>query len=240
MPQLGEFPFTEGSISVSQLGDGLRFVVGEVNNSLMMVERQIERILAGEDLNLDLDLDLDDVCDNGAETDHVITVGGLTTGGSITLVGTDEVDYEMESPQQNLEVRKDDETIYEFDASNDWHVFKRSLYLRRAVPGVVHIYMWDEGAIHWDGPFSIGGHSTDPGEGWWRVNWGDYVALELTETASAVSWNCNYSFRVNGGIKSSEGKAGIDGWIDDGTNFRATFEDGILVTLANSSAGGHS
>lgn len=33
---------------------------------------------------------------------------------------------------------------------------------------------------------------------------------------------------------------GISGWVDDGTNFRLTFTNGLITAVANSTAGGHS
>ncbi len=44
--------------------------------------------------------------------------------------------------------------------------------------------------------------------------------------------------RANGGFNDN-GAAGLDAWIDDGVNFRATFSGGILTAVVNSIAGGH-
>jgi hypothetical protein len=33
---------------------------------------------------------------------------------------------------------------------------------------------------------------------------------------------------------------GISGWVDDGTNFRLTFTNGIITAIGNSESGGHS
>jgi hypothetical protein len=42
-----------------------------------------------------------------------------------------------------------------------------------------------------------------------------------------------------GGYKDN-GSAGVDGWFDDGANFRVTVSGGIITAIANSSSGGHS
>jgi hypothetical protein len=49
----------------------------------------------------------------------------------------------------------------------------------------------------------------------------------------------HFAGRVNfAGGTSVGGVNGHTGWIDDGVNFRATFTDGILTGVANSTAGG--
>lgn len=35
-------------------------------------------------------------------------------------------------------------------------------------------------------------------------------------------------------------KNGITGWVDDGTNFRLTFTNGIITAVGDSTSGGHS
>ena len=64
-----------------------------------------------------------------------------------------------------------------------------------------------------------------------RAAGGDFRINRPLRVASTI--------RADGGFNDN-GTPGIDGWADDGVNFRLTFSGGLITAVANSTGGGHS
>jgi len=66
----------------------------------------------------------------------------------------------------------------------------------------------------------------------------EYRQLEIVETEEEEGYLQRKGY--NRVVFTDPLSTGINGWVDDGANFRLTFTNGLITAVANSTAGGHS
>ena len=69
---------------------------------------------------------------------------------------------------------------------------------------------------------------------------GDHMQFDSQVAGTGDFVFNNGAVQGSGGFKSSDGSEGWSGWFDDGTNFRATVKNGLIVNVEASASGGYS
>lgn len=94
--------------------------------------------------------------------------------------------------------------------------------------------------------FAIGYNFTNNTPTSFMVGFSAVPTLQVCQDKMGVNrLPTTYALEVNGQIEAiggfvDNGSVGVDGWFDDGVNFRITVSGGIITAIANSTAGGHS
>ena len=180
---------------------------------------------------------LDAVCDRGASTDQTIT----STNSSAFQVDGQHHDYLIgyadnggdNTTDLTVTIEGGDE-VMRFDHSDDrWETTKGYAGTRGDGDWIIAGYVTGDADPRITIKALGGGKNAliEFGDGTTRdtvLYRGGANLLKTDDVFDAVS-----GFQVNG-------SAGIDGWADDGANFRVTFTKGLVTAVANSTAGGHS